>query len=68
MMASLAGGVGAFAGGLGGGGEDQAAQQLAEANQAGLSEADRAAMAALDQVRKREKLRMKPTMGVGAFG
>lgn len=68
-LGSIASGIGAFAKGLGGGGEgDDTARQLAEMNQNMLSDADRQSQAALDLVRKRDKLRMKPTMGVGAFG
>lgn len=65
-LGSVAGGIGAFAQAMGGGGggEDQAQK----ANQSMLDEQERAAMTALDLVRKREKLRMKPRMGAGAFG
>jgi hypothetical protein len=69
MMASLAGGVGAFSKAMGGGGdESNALAQMEKANQSALSDAEREAQAAIDRVRNRPKLRMKPTMGVGAFG
>lgn len=63
---SIAGGIGAFSKAMGGG--SNAFAQLEKANQAALSDSEREAQAAIDLVRKRPKLRMKPTMGVGAFG
>lgn len=63
MMASMAKGVGAFAGGMNGGEDNREAQK---ANQSMLDSAEKDAQSALNLVLKRKKLSMQPTMG--AFG
>lgn len=67
-LAGLGKSIGAFTDMLGGGGEqnNDMSKALAQANDQGLSESERAAMAALDMVRKRERRSMTPRMGAFA--